>query len=146
MLPFAIDWDYDRDAYRLIALAPEPPELATKARGDDVAGLRRAYASKLTLTDAEHGHVLSGYRSQDFAVTKFPHRMVSAYVVDIAKDARKVELQPQIFSRTVGLPSVRPCRLTESRVATATVEPAIVRRLEDATLTSWRELSRNRFC
>lgn len=149
LLPFAVDWNDDADRYELISLAPHPAPLATRARGDDVERLRADYAKRLNLRDvSEERLALGGYRSQDFTVTTKPARLVSAYVVDISRDAstRRVELAPQDFVRTGGLPRVSPCKLTDTGTLAIRVPAARVRLLHLSTLERWLELTRDRSC
>jgi hypothetical protein len=148
LLPFAVDWDEDASRYRLVSLGSEPVTLETPGRGDDVAGLRAAYAQRLRITDVEGEGALAGYRAQDFAVSANPHRLVGAYVSDIRRDGseRRVELRPAIFRRTGGLPQVSPCRLLDTPAVVATAPSAKARPLQAATLEAWLKASKDRFC
>jgi hypothetical protein len=148
LLPFAVDWDEDASRYRLVSLGSEPVKLETPGRGEDVAGLRAAYAQRLRITDVDGDGALAGYRAQDFAVSANPHRLVGAYVSDIRRDGaeRRVELSPAIFKRTGGLPQVSPCRLLDTRAVVATAPSAKARPLQAATLEAWLKASKDRFC
>ena len=148
LLPFAVDWDEDASRYRLVSLGSEPVTLETPGRGEDVAGLRAAYAQPLRIRDVEGEGTLAGYRSQDFAVSANPHRLVGAYVSDIRRDGaeRRVELRPAIFRRTGGLPQVTPCRLLDTPAVVATAPSAKARPLQTATLEAWLKASKDRFC
>jgi hypothetical protein len=148
LLPFALDWDEDAEGYRLISLAPVRARLASRARGRDAKGLRAAYRSHFRLRDIEGGRSLAGYRSQDFAVTPNPARLVSAYVADIDEERqeRLVELQPHTFDRTGGMPAIRRCRLVDGGNVVTDVPSARRRSLHTATLERWLKLSKDRFC
>jgi hypothetical protein len=148
LLPFAVDWDEDAQRYRVVSLAPKPARLASPARGDDVAGLRAAYATPLNMTDVESKDKLAGYRAQDFAVSADPHRLVGAYVSDVrqAGSERLVELQPSNFGRTGGRPQVTPCKLIDSGPVMTVAPTAKARPLHLVTLEQWLKASKDRFC
>ncbi len=148
LLPFAVDWDEDASGYRLVSLAPEPVRLETRARGEDVAGLRAAYAQRLRIIDVDGERTLAGYRAQDFTVSGDPHRLIGAYVSDIRREGleRLVELRPANFHRTGGSPRVTPCRLLDTGSVVATAPTAKARPLHLAALEEWLKVSKDQFC
>ena len=149
LLPFVVDWDEDAGQYRLVSLARTPPTLSARARDRDAEGLRKTtYLKRFQVVDRSGKESVAGYRSQDFAVTRRPMRLISAYVVRVDRRKRRlVELQAHTFNRTGGVPRVRRCELSRGRTVLRTVpdiggEPA----LEKATLINWLESTRGRAC
>jgi hypothetical protein len=153
LLPFALDWDTADKTYRMVSLAPERADLATRARGDDVAGLRAAYRNRLTLRDPDPGHQsapvqIAGYRTQDFTVSPSHQVLIGSYVTDIRPKVsqRLIELQSHLFHRASGEPSLTRCRPEGLGTLTARVPLADIRLLEGAIKEHWLEASGDRFC
>jgi len=147
LVPFAVDWDSDAQRYELIALTPEPPELATGARGEDVRGLRDAYARRLTLGNRHPESVkLAGYPAQDFTVSPTHQVLINAYATDIKAERRVLELQPHVFQRTGGPPRMNPCALEGIPTLKASLPPARSQRLEGALQEFWVEATGDRGC
>jgi hypothetical protein len=149
LVPFVIDWDADAGRYRLISLAREPAELATTGRGADVAGLRATYRKRLRLVNRHHEWPslrVVGFPAQNFAVSPSNQALISGYTIDIQprRSERLVEVQPQLFDRTGGPPTVRECTLGGR-------QPLSLRGLARGNLWRdlqrfWREASRDRDC
>jgi hypothetical protein len=149
LLPFAVDWDTDSGRYKLIALTAVPPKFATRARGEDVEGLRAAYGRPLTLTNRPENTSsvrLEGHPAQDFTVSESRQVLINAYSTDIRTNGRVMEIQAQLFRRTGGPPSITPCKLSDTTRETALVPLAADQRLEGALQDFWRKASRGRHC
>ena len=151
LMPFVVDWDSDARRYRLIALTAEPPTFVTGARGDDVEGLRSAYAKRLTLANRRGNRPatrLAGYPAQDFMLSPSHQVLVNAYTTDIraSRDRRVMELQPQLFRRTGGPPALTPCMLARVEKLTPSLPLASEQRLEGALQDFWKRASRGRNC
>ena len=149
LVPFAIDWDADTGGYRLIALTPAPAEFRSRAKGEDVKGLRAAYSRRLTLANRSGNPAsvkLAGYPAQDFTVSESRQVLINAYATDIRTRARVMEIQPQLFRRTGGPPAIAPCALSGTAQETAALPHAADQRLEGALQDYWRKASRGRHC
>jgi hypothetical protein len=153
LIPSAVDWDPSDDRYRLVPLTRGPAELSTKARGEDAAGLRGAYGSRLTLKDAARDsdgarEELPGFEAQDFTVSPSHQVLIAAYATEVVanRSHRLLEVQPHLFHRTGGEPRMTRCDLQGTRSHTVRLPTDDIVSLHLALHDHWRDVSEDRFC
>jgi hypothetical protein len=148
LVPFALDWNTDGNAYRIISLAPNPPPLPAQASGAGAAELQQAYERQLTFNDERDRLSLSGFPTQDFSVDPNLKRLISAFVTHVGSGeaTRDVELEANIFDATAGHPLLHRCHLSGNPPATVRVPSSNSRLLHNAALERWQQISKKRFC
>ncbi|HMC06647.1 MAG TPA: hypothetical protein VKG89_04540 [Solirubrobacterales bacterium] len=146
LLPFIVYWDADSAEYKMEALQDQPPKLSKPLNPTAAArSYLQAYRKPITLRDRDQGLKLSGYRVQDFAITRDPDRLVSALAVDPRTDTRpgRVEVQGSILSVTPK-PDLTPCQFPGARPLVGSWSPD--RDLQFEVLDPWKPFIAHHNC
>ena len=146
LLPFLIDWDAASGDYRITSLQTDPPVDRAAAKTAAAAALINAYRKQLVLRDADAGESLTGYRVQDFAITREPPRLVSGVAVQpaTASVVGQVEVKGSILGLSGPEPRVTACHFDDAQQLLAPWDTN--RRLYNQILEAWKPYVENRVC
>jgi hypothetical protein len=121
LLPFAVYWDDPAARYRIASLQNEWPDGQLMAQPRPSAqAFRGGYREPVSFRDESEDLSISGYRVQDFAVTK-NGLMINGLAVDARTPSRigEVELAVNQIRLSDNAPVVVPCKLRTERALLA---------------------------
>ncbi len=146
LVPFALDWDEDRDRYRLLSIHSSPPQLGIPADSSKAEDLQAPYQQLTRYGNTVGEGSVSGYPVQDFALSETASRMIGGYYVSdpATESPTVVEIQAEIFNTQSRGLRLTPCEFADD--LHPRVEEQSGRLLNSTLADRWEELSQDRYC
>jgi hypothetical protein len=146
LVPFALEWDEDRDAYRMVSLRVATPELGPPVDRSKASELADRYGGRIVYRNTVGEGSVSGYPVEDFALNENASRLISGYYASDPdpEGPAAVEIQAETFDTQGATVKLRACEFDGEP------HPRIVEQLGRPLWTvigeEWAAMSAERAC